>query len=374
MYRTKRLVYVIEDFSMCGGVERIVSEKASILCSEYGHEVTIISVYKDDRPIRYDLNENVKTVFLNVPMAKKSGNAAIMTFNRIVTLIMAAVRLNRTVKKINPDIIFFATTLSALLLPLCFTEAKKVFESHSAKIFTPYSRLFYFTERCADVVVCLTEDDAKTFRHARNVMVISNFIKRPAACVKDYGRKAAIAVGRLEHVKGFDILIDIWKDIMTKHPDWKLHIYGEGPLQHELQRRIDSYGLEDNVFLCGRCENMIEKYTEYSLHVMTSRYEGQPMTLIEAQACGLPSVVFDFKYGARDIVTDGENGLIVSLGDTKAFIDALSGMMDSDALRRQYGTKAKAVSDRFCRGQIMDMWRQLISEVSARKSGNQRSL
>lgn len=363
MYRTKRLVYVIEDFSMCGGVERIVSEKASILCSEYGHEVTIISVYKDDRPIRYDLNENVKTVFLNVPMAKKSGNAAIMTFNRIVTLIMAAVRLNRTVKKINPDIIFFATTLSALLLPLCRTKARKVYESHLARTFNPYNTFFSFMERRADTVVCLTEGDACEYRHAREVKIIPNFIKTPSSYVKNYGDKKAVAVGRLEEQKGFDILIDIWKDIMTKHPDWKLHIYGEGPLQQELQHRIDSYGLEDNIFLCGRCENMIEKYTEYSLHVMTSRYEGQPMTLIEAQACGLPSVVFDFKYGARDIIKNKINGLIVRQNDKNEFTKALSIMMNDEDLRMSYGKNAIKLSEKFFSDKIMPLWQRLINEL-----------
>jgi len=363
MNETKKIVYVIEDFSVCGGVERIISEKANILHSKYGHEVTIISVYKDDRPVIYALNENVKTVFLNVPMAKKSSNGAMMAWNRIKTLIKAAAMLNKTIKRINPDIIFFATTLSALLLPLCRTKAKKIYESHLARLFNPYNTFFSIMERSADMIVCLTEGDAKEYKHAKKVKIIPNFIKKPSSYVKNYGEKKAVAVGRLEKQKGFDILIDIWKDIKKEHSDWQLHIYGEGPLEQELQHQINSSGLTGNVILCGRCRNMIEKYTEYSLHIMTSRYEGQPMTLIEAQACGLPSVVFDFKYGARNIINNKTNGIIVAQNDKKEFVRALNILINNEDLRKSYGENAAMLSDKFFVDKIMPSWQKLVDEL-----------
>lgn len=358
-----KITYVVEDFSMCGGVERIVSRKAGILSSEYGHEVTIISVYEDLRPIRYSVDKSVKTVFLNVPMAKKSSNAATTTINRITTLFKAVTRMNKALKEINPDVIFFTTTLGALLLPFCHVRAKKVYESHLARIFNPYNTFFMLTERCADMVVCLTNGDAAEYRHAKNVKVIPNFIEKPSSTVKDYNVKKAVAVGRLEEQKGFDILIDIWKDVAVKHPDWQLHIYGEGPLQQELQRQIDLSGLKEKVILQGSCTNMIERYTDYSLHVMTSRYEGLPMTLIEAQAAGLPSIVFDFKYGARDIIINETNGLIIKQGDTTAFTDALCKVMDNKDIRINYGKNASKLSSGFFENNIMPEWEKTISEL-----------
>lgn len=358
-----KITYVVEDFSICGGVERIVSGKAGTLSAEYGHEVTIISVYEDPRPANYPMDKSVNTVFLHVPMAKKSYNAAVMTFNRIKTLVKAAARLDEALKRINPGIIFFTTTLGALLLPLCRTKAAKVYESHLARPFNPHNAFFRFTELCADMIVCLTGGDAAEYRHARKVKVIPNFIDKPSTTVKDYNVKKAVAVGRLEAQKGFDILIDIWKDVIKERPDWHLDIYGEGPLRDELQGQIDKSGLDAFITLCGRCDNIMDRYAGYSLHLMSSRYEGLPMTLIEAQSCALPSVVTDFKYGARDIITDGLNGLIVPQDDTKAFAAAILRLTADSSLRAEYGAHARTSAAKFSKENVMPQWIKLIEGI-----------
>ena len=197
-------------------------------------------------------------------------------------------------------------------------------------------------------------------------MVIPNFIdyETPPA-VKDYSAKKAIAVGRLESQKGFDILIDCWKEAAAAHPGWTLDIYGEGSLRQQLQRQIDSCGLQGSVRLQGRCDDMTAAYASHSLHLMTSRYEGQPMTLIEAQACGLPSVVTDFNYGAKDIINNGYNGLIVPQGDTVAYARALSRMMADEALRASCGTNARLTAKRFAPAEIMEKWQQLVNRLCA---------
>ena len=261
-YKKKNIVYVIEDIAVRGGAERIISYKANILSAQYGHKITIISIYEDCRPASYPLNKGINVVCLNVPMAVKNSNIITKFLSRTATLLKAAKRLNKAIKNINPDIIFFTTTLSALLLPLCKTNARKIYESHSAKPFTPYNKLFLPMELCADCVLCLTEGDAKEYRHSRKVMVIPNFISHPERIVNDYSVKKAIAVGRLEYEKGFDILIECWKNIAKKHPDWHLDIYGEGSLGRELQQQIDFSELKDKVTLRGRRDNMMEKYTE----------------------------------------------------------------------------------------------------------------
>lgn len=355
-----KIAYVIEDFYVGGGVERIVAEKASLLHSEYGHDVTVISVYHDRRNKSYPLAEGIRLMLLGVPMAARSGNAVRRTVSRTATLITAARRLNRAVREIQPDIIFFATTLGALLLPLCKTKAIKVFESHSARPFTPYNRLFLPMERCADMVVCLTEEDAMEYRHTKNIKVIPNFISKPSSFVNDYSVKKAVAVGRLEHEKGFDILISCWRHVAEKHPDWQLDIWGEGSCRDDLQRRIDSLGLGYTVTLCGRCDNMMEKYTEYSLQAVSSRYEGLSITLVEGQACGLPAVTFNYKYGANRIIDNGVNGILVEQGDEQAFTDALMKMTGQEELRMKYGQEAKKTFLRFSKDKIMKQWENIL--------------
>lgn len=356
------IIYVVEDFSENGGVERIVSEKANILSRQYHHNTTLISVYRDNRQQRYKLDKTIRVILLNVPFAKKANNPVPRLASRMNTMFTAIRRLNKALKPLNPDIIFFTTTLGAILLPFCHTKARKIYESHLARNFNPFNQLFFLTERKAERVICLTSGDAKEFRHAKQVDIIPNFINKVSSHVEDYGIKKAIAVGRLEQQKGFDILIDCWLEIARRFPDWQLDIYGEGSCKEALQRQINTLHLEDKVRLCGRHDNIMEAYPQHSLHLMTSRYEGLPMTLIEAQACGLPSVVFNFQYGASDIVSDGHNGLIVKQGNHKLFCEAVMRMLSSESLRKEYGTNALTIGNRYSKENIFKKWIQLIEE------------
>ena len=361
-----RIMYNIEDFAVKGGAENIIAQKANFLATHCGHEVVIVSVYRDNRKPSYPLAEGVRLVSLDIPFVPKDCNAIRKLMCRVLTVGRMTRAFQKVIDKERPDIIFFTLSLGALLLPACRTRAKKVYESHLARMFTAYHRFFLPMERRADIVVCLTPGDAKEYRHAKNVRVIPNFIEPPRKFVGDYGVKKAIAVGRLEEQKGFDLLIGCWKDVATRHPDWRLDIYGEGPLHKELQAQIDRLGLSESISLCGRSENIMEAYTSHSLHIMPSRYEGQPMTLIEAQACGLPSVVTDFQFGASDIVHNGHNGLLVAQGDSAALAGAIDRMLSSEELRREYGTNAIETGQRFYKNRIISQWTSLIDSLAKR--------
>lgn len=354
------IVYIIEDYSENGGVERIVSMKANTFFQQYKYQVTLISIYEDLRPQQYALDKGINFIQLHVPFAKKSKNPVFKLFYRLNTLILATYRLNKILKSIKPNVVFFTTTLGALLLPLCSTKAKKIYESHSARPFNPYHAFFGIMERKADAIVCLTNDDAKEYKKAKKVCVIPNFINIPEQKVKDYCSKKAIAVGRLEHPKGFDRLIECWHEVAKQHPDWQLDIYGEGSQRHVLEDKITHLQLQHQVKLCGRGLNMMEIYPNYSLHIMSSRYEGQPIVMIEAQACGLPSVTFDFQYGASDIIRNRENGILVKQDDKDAFCGAICKMLSDSQLREHYGQNALLVGQRYTKENIFDKWQQLL--------------
>lgn len=357
-----KIAYLIEDFAVKGGAERIVAQKANHLSADYGHDVTIVSIYHDERPPAYPL-KGVNIISLNVPFTVKNTNIIRKTLSRTRVLMQAATRFNKAMNTLQPDIIFFTLSLGALLLPLYRGKAKRIYESHLARKFTPYNTFFKLTELKSDAIVCLTSGDAKEYKTARRIEVIPNFIDKPKSYVKDYAVKHAVAVGRLEHQKGFDRLINCWKAAIETHPGWRLDIYGEGPLRNELQRQIDSFRLQETIKLRGTCTDMAEKYTQYSLHLMSSRHEGLPMTLLEAQAAGLPSVTFDFEYGAADIVTDSVNGFLVPQNDTKTFTNRLVQIMDSEDLRAKFGTEAKETAKAFFTENIMWKWQKLIQET-----------
>ena len=355
------IIYVIEDYSENGGVERIVSDKANTLSTRYNHNVTLISVYRDNRKEQFKLDDGINLIHLDVPFAKRTNNSIIRLLSRLYTIIIAIIRLNKEIKRLHPDIIFFTTTLGAILLPFCHTKARKIYESHLARNFNPFNKLFILTEIKAERIICLTSGDAKEYKHAKRVDIIPNYINEVKSHVEDYSVKKAIAVGRLENQKGFDILIDCWKEISRQYPDWQLDIYGEGSCREELQQQIYSLELGDRVKLCGRNDNIIEVYPQYSLHLMTSRYEGLPMTLIEAQACGLPSIIFDFQYGGSDIISNEHNGIILEQGNCLKYIEAAMKIMSSEELRKEYGKNSLEIGKRYSKGNIFSKWIELVT-------------
>lgn len=352
-----KLLYLIEDYSVKGGAERIISLKANEFAAR-SHEVTVVSVYHDNRPLSYPLADGVRFVSLDVPMAKSP-------LHRPYTLYITWQRLNKTLRELQPDVVFFTMVIGALLLPLVKTHARRIYESHSARAFTPYHRFFGWMERSADAIVCLTADDAREYGHAKApVRVIPNFVDTHSTRQPDYTAHRAIAVGRLEEAKGFDRLIDVWKNISRLHPDWRLDVYGDGSQRDALQAQIDALQLHGIVTLCGRDNNILDRYAEHSLSVSSSRYEGLPMTLLEAASCGLPIVTFDFRYGARESVEQGENGLLVPQDDVEALAEALSRLLSSEELRRKYGQKSREMAQRFSKEAVMRQWMELIQSPS----------
>lgn len=359
-----KIVYVIEDFSIKGGAERIISEKANYLCSKYHHEINIISIYHDEKPMSYSLEKGVKFISLDIPFTTKSKWRLLTLLHRIFTMLKIIVKFQKNINQINPDIIFYSMSLGAILLPLCKTKAKKIYESHLGRSFTPYHQLFYPMEKAADKVICLTKEDASEYKHAKEVHVIPNFINIPSQKVENYGVKRAIAVGRLEYQKGFDILIKTWSLVIKEQPEWHLDIYGEGNCRKQLEHLISTLQLNDSITLCGRKDNLQDLYPRYSLHIMSSRYEGLAMTLIEAQSFGLPSVTFDFKYGVRDVIKNKYNGIIVPQNNMDLFAKAIIHMISSKNLREEYGIHALSIAKKFYRESIITKWINLIDDIS----------
>lgn len=351
-----KIVYFIEDITESGGVERIITQKASALTDDYGHDVTIVAAYEIDKSIRFPLSSGVKVVSLGIKRARH-GSVFATALDRISIFFLTILRFNRIVKAMQPDTIFYVWVLGAMLLPFTRTKAARIFESHSSRRNTPYKPFLWLMEHCTDSVVCLTSGDADEYRHARVKHVIPNFVDIPQqTMLPDYTVRRAIAIGRLVEAKGFDRLVRMWGQVLKQHPDWQLDIYGIGHLHDSLRTQIENAHLAHSIHLCGHTDDIHAACQQHSLHLMTSHAEGQPMVLIEAQSCGLPSLTFDFDYGARDVITSGASGIIVPQDDEQAFVQALCQLMQSADQRAAMGLKARANVQRFSREHIMPLW------------------
>jgi len=168
-------------------------------------------------------------------------------------------------------------------------------------------------------------------------------------------------VGRLEWEKGIDRLIDIWLSVHNTHPDWVLDIYGQGMLQDELQQKILAANAGTYIHLKGSSPDIMYEYLNCSLLVLTSRYEGFPMALLEAMACGVPCVTYDCPFGPRSMITNMRNGILVEEGDKKEMVDKINYLIENEKNRKKIGTNARKYVLQYSQKNIMDKWNILFN-------------
>jgi glycosyltransferase involved in cell wall biosynthesis len=294
-------------------------------------------------------------------------------------------RLAETVQQIDPDVLIGLGYFQANVVTGIRCRAMKVVESHEARIFTMgdqglnrswLSRLYmryykqrYFRtiERQADVVVTLTEGDAREWQRARRVEVIPNFsvMSTAPSSLSHSASHRVIAVGRLEWQKGFDRLIDAWAMIGAEHPQWRLDIFGSGTMEEALNARIAAMESANNsesgrqIAIHPFTNNIASEYATSSIFALSSRFEGFGLVLLEAMQHGLPCVVFDCPFGPSDVVANGECGFVVPDGDITAFARQLARLMDDEPLRQRFAAAARERAKRFSVEKVMEQWRDL---------------
>ena len=185
----------------------------------------------------------------------------------------------------------------------------------------------------------------------------------------DLDAKRVLAAGRLTRQKGFDWLIPAWAKVEAKHPDWQLRICGEGSWRERLEAQVAEHGLQ-NIELPGSCPDMADQMSHASIYALSSRFEGFPLILCEAMSKGMAPVAFDCPTGPAEMIRDGENGLIVPLGDVDTFATALIRMIEDDELRHRCGPAAAETGRNFKMDAIGPMWDELFRELQeARTAG-----
>ncbi|MGW7366386.1 glycosyltransferase [Streptomyces sp. NPDC054841] len=180
--------------------------------------------------------------------------------------------------------------------------------------------------------------------------------------------RIVMAAGRLEPAKQYDRLIRAFAEIATQHPGWSLRIHGDGPERQRLLSVIDSLGLSNRIFLMGASGSMESEWVKASIAVCSSRAEPFATPLLEAMRAGVPVVSFDCDFGPREVLTDGQNGLLVTADDTQALSDALASLMSGDAERKEMGARSRASIGRFAPEQVVARYEELVEALRIRRA------
>lgn len=379
-----KIVYVIDSLAFKGGAERIISEKMNYLSTVYGYGVSVITCYQfpQTNPNSYYLSDQVRQIDLCIPVySQYKYKYPIRLWMKWKYNYELCCKLGKTVKSIDPDILIGVSYTLADVVCRIKCRAAKIIESHEARLFTMsgiqywlnsafppffyklYRMMYLHTiEKRADVVVTLTQKNAFEWRKARRIEIIPNFSSMPITKLSHCENKKVIAVGRYDWQKGYDRLVDIWKLVSVMHPDWQLDIYGEGELKPILEDSIRNAKLT-NIALHDFMSDISSKYSESSICVLTSRYEGFSLVLLEALRHGVPCVSFNCPFGPEDVVEDGKCGYIVEDGNIELFAERLGFLMDNVDIRKSFSKEAIERAKIFNKESIMQQWKALFETL-----------
>lgn len=179
--------------------------------------------------------------------------------------------------------------------------------------------------------------------------------------------KVVIAAGRLDWVKGYDLLIEAFQYVVEKHPDWKLKIFGSGKERENLANLIQEKKLYNNVFLMGSTKELAKELMKSSIFVVSSRMEGFGLVIAEAMQCGVPVVSFDCPHGPSEVINDGEDGILVENGNIKKLGEAINRLIENEDLRKEMGKKAYVNVKRFSVENIGRQWEDFFNKLGAKK-------
>ena len=375
-----KLIYCIRATYNPGGMERVLLNKVTYLVEKLKWEVMIVTTDQQGRAPFYPFPSQVRMLDLGIDYADDNDKSA---FTKITGYLqrkkLHRKRLTELLMKERADIVVSLYPSESSFIPAIQDGSKKVLELHFCKFFRlQYNRTGLLGAidrwrtrqdeqivRRFDKFVVLTQEDKGYWGNLPNIEVIPNAAMFISDVHSDCTAKRVLAVGRLDYQKGFDRLIQAWALVQQdkRFADWQLDIFGQGEWKDMLEKLIQEKGLTQTARI-NRPTNAIGKeYSRSSLLVMSSHYEGFPMVMIEAMACGLPVVTFDYKCGPRDIIDDGMNGFLVKEGDIEGLATAMIKIMENDILRQRMSHQARKVTEQYSEEVVMQQWLSLFSSL-----------
>ena len=370
-----KLVYIAKVFAEWGGLERVWTDKLNALSEQPDYEVWLVTTDQGPHPYPYPFSPKVHLVDLNIRFVRQYRFGLpkrLWLRHRLMRLYRQ--RLKELLAQVRPDVLITNASENATILNRWRGSIPLLVESHGT-CDRPFhmdrmtwrkrleSRLFYRSIAKADKVVALTSRDAQAWKRVNpSVCCIPNIVSlNVTGSYSDCTARRIIFVGRLDAQKGYGYLSQVWQLVSARHPDWQLHIYGEGVDKPEARSMIPT---SENVYAHAQTLDILERYKESSILLLTSVYEPFGLVMPEAMSCGVPVVAFDCPYGPSEIITDGEDGFLVDCWDVKAFADKVCLLIEDEQLRRRMGRAAIVSAQRFSREKIIPRWRALFENLA----------
>lgn len=377
-----KIAYCIPSLYIHGGMERVVTNKANYLADQLGHEVYIIMTDAKEKKPFFPISPLVKLIQLDEDFEQlwdKPLHQKIALYLRLMRNYKK--KLTQCLLEIKPDITISTLRREINFLPNIKDGSKKIGELHVNKeefrnlnqekaatwlkrgVQRIWKNQLITALRKLDHFVVLTERDKALWNELdpKKVSAIGNplsfYSEQPSTC----SSKTAVAVGRFCYQKGFDLLLDGWKEVVSKHPDWVLHIYGDNG--EKIKNYVAKLGLQKNCQLYPVTARVEEALVKHSIFVLSSRFEGFGMVTCEAMACGVPPVAFDCHYGPAEIIHHNEDGLLVEAANPTALANGINQLIENEELRKRFGQNGYKNITRYRVDVIGAQWESLFKKL-----------
>lgn len=363
-----------------GGAEKVVCNLANLLSEN--NNVKIISTYKLNEKPSFNINDSVEIEYLieDLKPNKQELKDSLKSFNLIrafkeflitfKVLYLKKSLMIKAIKKLDCDIVISTRILhSNWIGKYANKKIIKIAQEHNhhnnnqkyiKKVIKSLKNFDYFMPVSKE----LSDFYYKKIKNTK-VVYIPNFIEKLPDEKSNLENKQLISVGRLDKVKGFNDLIDIFNTFQKSHPDWILHIVGDGEEKQNLQNKINELNLQEKIFLCGnKLSNELEKeYLNSSIYLMTSFSESFGLVLVEAASYGLPLIAFDSAQGAKEIIDNAKNGFLIADRNQKDFIGKINELIKDSEKRNLFSENSLITADKFSKNNISEIWNKFIDNI-----------
>lgn len=349
-------IEIVTRAMLTGGAERVIAQLANYLAN-HGIKCRIITM--DQSEVMYPLNADIVVE----EIGRKSEN-------KIVDRVRRYRALRNKVISDQPDVlltmpedtgIYVILAMIGTGIPVYVSERNNPWVMPDSKI-TRFLRVLAYP--FAKGIIFQTRD-AKSFfspRIRRKGVILRNPVdlsRIPLPCENDREKWFA-SIGRLEPQKNFTMLIEAFAVFHVEKPEYSLRIYGEGSERTKLQELVDRLGLQDSVSLPGRDLDVLNKINSAAAFILTSDYEGMPNALIEAMCMGMPVISTDCPSGGpRELISNGNNGYLVKVGDSEQLVDAMRSIVNED-IACSFSTAARKLRDSYADQIVFDQWKDYL--------------
>lgn len=377
-----KIAYITPQLYTADGVARVLTMKANYFAEKFNYDITIILTEGKAKPLFYQLSDKIHIVNLDLNFEEMWHQSFFRkTFIYLKKQYRFKHLLNKELMQLRPDIAITLLRREINFINDIKDGSKKIGELHVNRdnyrnfekvdanliknIFAKYwmNSLIRHLKRL-DKFIVLTEEDRHNWTELDNVAIIPNPLPFTPKTISPLTEKRVIAVGRYVYQKGFDLLLKAWLIVEKTCPEWTLVIMGDGN-RSEYETLVDKLHLDKTrCKLLGRTEHIQDEYMRSSILVMSSRFEGFGMVLVEAMACGLPVVSFECPCGPKDIIQDRIDGILVENGNVEKLAEAMIWMIRHPEQLKVMSKNAINNVHRFNMDKIACQWKQLFEELT----------